>query len=335
MSATSMPLEISCALAPSSQAPEQIALAEELGYCRAWCFDSPALYADVWMVLARAACLTERIGLGPGVLVPSLRHPMVAASSIASLCEWAPGRVSVAIGSGLTGRMAVGQRPMHWADVREYAVTLRALLRGEECEWEGAPIKMLQGPGYAAARPLEVPVIVAADGPRGRAVADELADGVISPVPGRVGSSTLPRRVLLTWGTVLEEGETFEAPRVIAATTPGLAVAYHVSYLNGAEAVDSMPGGAEFRSAADSVPERRRHLVLHEGHFVAPNSLDRFPPEAYEALVPKISLTGDPGRVRDKLDRFASMGVTEVAYQPIGPDIERELRAFATAAMGS
>jgi 5,10-methylenetetrahydromethanopterin reductase len=320
-------------LAPSSRAPEHIALAEELGYQRAWCFDSPALYSDLWMVLARAAALTQRIGLGPGVLVPSLRHPMVTASSIAGLCEWAPGRVSVALGSGLTGRMALGQRPMRWSEVGTYASVLRALLRGEECEWEGSPIKMLQGPGFGAPRPLDVPLIVAADGPRGMAVAEAVGDGVISPVPARVGSTEFAQRILLTWGTVLEEGETFETPRVLAATTPGLAVSYHVAYLHGPEAVDRMPGGPEFRSAADAVPEARRHLVLHEGHFVAPNSLDHFPREAYEALVPKISLTGDPERVKEKLDRFAGMGVTEVAYQPIGPDIERELQAFAATAL--
>jgi 5,10-methylenetetrahydromethanopterin reductase len=50
-----------------------------LGYRRAWLYDSPALATDVWMVLSRCAQRTSRIGLGPGVLVPSLRHPMVNA----------------------------------------------------------------------------------------------------------------------------------------------------------------------------------------------------------------------------------------------------------------
>jgi 5,10-methylenetetrahydromethanopterin reductase len=73
-----------------------------LGYRRAWLYDSPALAADVWMVLSRCAERTSRIGLGPGVLVPSLRHPMVNAAAIAELVNQAPGRVAVAIGAGFT-----------------------------------------------------------------------------------------------------------------------------------------------------------------------------------------------------------------------------------------
>ena len=46
---------ISCVFAPSLDTPAHIELAERLGYRRAWCYDSPAMYADPWMVLALAA----------------------------------------------------------------------------------------------------------------------------------------------------------------------------------------------------------------------------------------------------------------------------------------
>ena len=326
---------VSAVFAPSTRTPEHIALAERLGYERAWCFDSPALYADVWMVLARAAAITDRIGLGPGVLVPSLRHPMVTASAIASLEAWAPGRVSVALGAGLTGRMAMGQKPMRWAEVDDHVRVVRSLLAGEVCEWEGEPIALLQGPNFGATRPIDVPIIVGADGPKGFAVAERHADGVVSPVSGRVGSATqFAHRIVLTWGTVLDDGETLVDQRVVDATEPGLAVMYHLALLNGPEAIDALPGGDRFRVAAGSVDPRSLHLALHEGHFVVPNALDGFPPEAFETLLPKVSLTGDRARVRERLERFAGHGVTEVAYQPIGPDIERELEAFAEVALG-
>ena len=83
------------------------------------------------MALALAAERTSTIGLGPGVLVPSLRHPMTNAAAIATLAAIAPGRVAVAIGSGFTGRYILGKRPLKWAFVEEYVVALRALLRGE------------------------------------------------------------------------------------------------------------------------------------------------------------------------------------------------------------
>src|ERR1700704_3117127 len=107
-------MDISCAFATSGETPAYVELAEALGYQRAWLYDSPALYPDVWMALTRCAERTSRIGLGPGVLVPSLRHPMVKAAAIAELVGLAPGRVVVAVGSGFTGRFTLGQRPMPW-----------------------------------------------------------------------------------------------------------------------------------------------------------------------------------------------------------------------------
>ena len=111
---------ISCVFAPSLDTPAHIELAERLGYRRAWCYDSPALYADPWMVLAVAAGRTRAIGLGPASLVPSLRHPVVTAAALTTLAGLAPGRVSTAFGTGLTGRMLLGERPLRWAEVEEY-----------------------------------------------------------------------------------------------------------------------------------------------------------------------------------------------------------------------
>jgi 5,10-methylenetetrahydromethanopterin reductase len=75
------------------------------------------MYHDVWMTLARAAERTSTIGLGPSVLVPSLRHPMANAAAVATLEDLAPGRVAVAVGAGFTGRYVLGQRAMRWATV--------------------------------------------------------------------------------------------------------------------------------------------------------------------------------------------------------------------------
>ena len=82
---TCPPVEISCAFPPSLGVVDHIVEAERLGYQRAWLFDSPALYPDIWVIAALAALRTERIGLGPAVLVPNLRHPLTQASAIATL----------------------------------------------------------------------------------------------------------------------------------------------------------------------------------------------------------------------------------------------------------
>jgi len=113
-------MEVSVAFPTALDSHENIALAEELGYARAWLYDTPQNSPDVWMALALAAERTSRIGLGPGVLVPSLRHPMVNAAATAALVGLAPGRVSVAFGTGFSGRRAMGYRGIKWAFMADY-----------------------------------------------------------------------------------------------------------------------------------------------------------------------------------------------------------------------
>ena len=122
------------------------------------------------------------------MLIPSLRHPMTTAAAIATLVDLAgPERVMIGVGTGFTGRLTFGQRPLKWSDVATYIRTVKSLLHGDEVEWEGAPIKMMQWPGFGPARPIEVPWVIAVGGPKGMAVAEELGDGIFSPAPtGRV-----------------------------------------------------------------------------------------------------------------------------------------------------
>src|SRR3954471_15651581 len=113
-------MQISCAFPTTLDSHEDIALAEELGYERAWLYDTPQQSPDVWMTLALAAERTERIGIGPGVLVPTLRHPMVNAAGTAALAAMAPGRVAISFGTGFTGRRAMGYGAIPWSYMRAY-----------------------------------------------------------------------------------------------------------------------------------------------------------------------------------------------------------------------
>jgi 5,10-methylenetetrahydromethanopterin reductase len=330
---------ISCVFAPSLGTPAHIELAERLGYRRAWCYDSPALCADPWMVLALAAARTRAIGLGPASLVPSLRHPVVTAAALTTLAGLAPGRVSTAFGTGLTGRMLLGERPMGWAVVEEYVAAVRALLRGEEASWNGSLVRLLQPVGFAAGLPAEIAVLIAADGPRGRAVAAGLGDGVLTSRAPR--GSRVPRhpagpgsrQVLLTFGTVLDEGEDAAGPRAVAAAGPALAAAYHAIYESkGADGVDRLPGGREWREAVEAVELPRRHLAVHDGHLIALSRHDEALLARAAPLLASWTMTGTPADIGARLRALTSSGITEVAYQPMGPDIPRELAAFAQAA---
>ena len=69
---------------------------EEAGWDLALIPSSPLLMADPYIMLSFAARGTDRIGLGPFVESPVMRHPAVLASSIATLDEMAPERALLA-----------------------------------------------------------------------------------------------------------------------------------------------------------------------------------------------------------------------------------------------
>ena len=166
------------------------------------------------MTLALAAERTERIGLGPGVLVPSLRHPMVNAAATATLAALAPGRVAISFGTGFTGRRAMGYRAIPWSYMKDYLLAYRGLLRGEVVEWEGARMQMLHPDGHAPARPVDVPILVGALGPKGDEVARELGDGlyITLQLPDFAGR--------LSWVPSLAGAPCSTRPRPPTPTTP-------------------------------------------------------------------------------------------------------------------
>jgi 5,10-methylenetetrahydromethanopterin reductase len=326
-------MDISYATPTTLASPEQVAVAEDLGYKRAWFYDTPQQSPDVWMALALAAERTERIGLGPGVLVPSLRHPMVNAAATAALEALAPGRVAVAFGTGFTGRRAMGvPRPIKWSYMESYIRAYRGLLRGETIEWEGARMRMLHQPGHAAPRPVEVPVLIGAQGPKGAAVATELGDGLftVAAVPDFAKEfSWVPH---LCWGTVLDEGEEPDSERVREAGGPGTVVALHGVYEYSGP-VSDMPGGAAWLEHIERVPEADRHLVVHEQHCVGLNDADEAAwAGGAHGLLKAVTVSGTGEEVRERLAALAEQGATEIVYQPAGPDIRRELERFMEAA---
>ena len=329
-------MEVSCAFPTALDSPDNIALAERMGYARAWVYDTPQQSPDVWMTLALAAQRTERIGLGPGVLVPSLRHPMVNAAATATLADLAPGRVAVSFGTGFTGRRAMGYRAITWSYVEAYIRAYRGLLRGEVVEWEGTQMQMLHPDGHAPARPIDVPILIGALGPKGDRAARELGDGlyVTLQLPEFVSAySWVP---FLVWGTVLDDGEPTDSDHARAAGGPGWALAYHGAYeFGGPDAVRTLPGGDEWMDVVERTPAAERHLRVHVGHCVELNEADRAAWRAGgHAMLKDVTMSGSPGEIRDQLDSLAAKGVTEIVFQPCGPDVAGELERFHAAATG-
>jgi 5,10-methylenetetrahydromethanopterin reductase len=319
-------MELSCAFPPRPDLPDLVRYAEQLGYRRAWVYDSPALFGDCWMALARCADATTTIGLGPAVLVPSLRHPMVNAAATADLAQLAPGRVSVALGTGFTGRFVLGQRPLTWAATERYLQQYLGLLRGETVEVDGRSVRMIHPEGFVAARPVEVEVLVGANGPKGLAVAERVgADGVVSIFGAQPGWA---RCALFMYGTVLDPGEPPDSERALDAAGPGAAVVLHGMYEADPALLDGLPGGAAWRAEIESFPEAERHLHTHESHFVAMTERDRR--AVTGELIATTTWTGEAAPLRERIEQAAASGVSELMYAPMGSDVRRELEAFAS-----
>jgi 5,10-methylenetetrahydromethanopterin reductase len=326
----------SCAFPPSVDVVAKARLAERLGYQRVWMFESPALHGDMWIGLARVAEATQRIGLATGVAVPGLRHPMVTASAIGSVHELAPGRLITAFGTGYTSRSLIGQKPIRWADLTRYVQQVRALLRGETIDIDGHACQMRHLPGFGPHRPIEVPIWIAASGPAGLGAARDLeAAGLVLTALPPEDDGIPVARALLRFGTVLQPGEDHTSPRVVEAAGPGYASTVHAVWQQADDAVDTLPGGARWRAAVDATrPSYERHLIAHEGHLTVLTERDRDLITAAGPMLLRPGWTGDPDTIREHLGEARAAGITEVIYVPAGPNIIRELEAFATAANG-
>lgn len=324
-------MKISAAFPPVPETPDHVVLAEELGYETAWVYDTPALQLDVWMTLALAGVRTDRIRLGPGVLIPSLRHPMTTASAIATLVGLVGAeRVIIGAGTGFTGRRAMGQKPLRWADFPQMVADTQALLRGEIVEVNGRAARMLHWPGQAVERPIEVPWILGVNGPRGLAAAAEMGCGVFTSRPRTDADyAGIDDVILLGFGTIMDHGETISSQRVMDTAGPGVSVAYHAFLEQRDARLSTLPNAERFSEITGPMDPDTLHLSLHEGHLTELNPIDRqvLTPESLR-IAPFVCHAAE---VPERMERLAAAGITEVAFQPMG-DVERELRAFAAAA---
>jgi 5,10-methylenetetrahydromethanopterin reductase len=322
-----MALRLACGLPPGPRTVDHALLAEALGYDRVWLRDSPALWQDIWARMAQVAERTQRIQLGAAVLIPSLRHVVTQAAAIATIEDIAPGRLTVGLATGFTGRHALGQaKRLPWASVKWYVQQLRGLLHGDVVEIDGGLCQLIPSEGFMPARPIAVPIFVAVTGPLGWQVAQEVADGVITPL-GAPAPPGFTDCVVEAHGTVLDDGEALDSPRVRGAAGTAVAMAYHLAYESRREGVDALPNGRAWRDSIERIPAATRHLAIHFGHGVEMNAHDA----AYVDMsaAKRLSFTGTAFELRDRLAQAETRGATEVLFAPKGADVPRELRAFA------
>ena len=314
-------------LPPGPRTVEYALLAEDLGFRAVWCPEIPAFGHDIWVTLARIAEKTKRIKFGPSVLIPSYRHPMAQASAIATLEQIAPGRLMVGFGTGFTGRAGMGKKPLSLASMRTHIAQVKALLRGDVADIDGGLAQILASDGWLPDRPINVPVYLAGQGPKARALAKEITDGLISLGAPAEGFETC---LVSTNGTVLNDGEDVTSPRASTAVKPLIALAYHFRYTTDPESVKALPNGEAWLASVERVDENARHLSVHRGHNLDISN-------GHDALVDvstakQMTFTGTRGELREGLAQLEARGATGIIFGTSGHDVERELRAYAEVA---
>ena len=137
--------------------------------------DSPALLRELYVSTTIAAMVTSRIRIMTLATNPVTRHPSVTASAAMSLDELAPGRIVIGIATGDSALWATGQKPARVAELREYILAVKALLRGEPATWRGETFEQ----AWSNREPRDIPIYVTCSGPRVLSMASQVADGVV------------------------------------------------------------------------------------------------------------------------------------------------------------
>ncbi|HEX6208130.1 MAG TPA: TIGR03842 family LLM class F420-dependent oxidoreductase [Actinomycetota bacterium] len=146
--------------------------AEDAGFDYVWMWDSHVLWQDVYPIFTLMAYETERIRMGPLVTNPVTRDPTVTASVLATLDDISGGRMDMGIGRGDSARRVIGKTPVSVERMEWASSLIRDLVAGKEVDYDGTPIRL----GWAH---WELPVWIAAYGPKALRAVGRVADGLI------------------------------------------------------------------------------------------------------------------------------------------------------------
>ena len=163
---------------------ELSATAARLGYTSVWTPEGPGY--DAFLVCAHRWSASTAVvpgGLTTGISVSPvpLRTPLSLAMSAGTVSSLTAGRFILGIGSGGIYRPS-GRRPFGLPRVstlevmRDYLVTVRGLLAGEEVTYESSTVR-LDGVRLGISPPPRTPVYLGALGPKMLRLSGELADG--------------------------------------------------------------------------------------------------------------------------------------------------------------
>jgi F420-dependent oxidoreductase-like protein len=320
-----------------------VALAEEadrLGFDSVW--TSEAYGTDAVSPMAWVAGRTDRINVGSSIMQMPARSPAATASTVATLDLLSGGRVL--LGLGTSGpQVAEGWHGQRWGKplvrTREYVEIVRTILRresplehhgehydipyrGPDATGLGKPLKLIVHPRRA-----DVPIYLAAIGPKNVALAAEIADGWL-PI------FFSPERFADVHAVALEEGFAARGGRPerwdLAPLVPVIVdddVQGCRDLLKPTLALYVGGMGAPGRNFYNRLA--RRYGFEDEAARIEELYLDGRKGDAAaavpDALVDEIALVGDRARIADRLDAWRACGATTLILQAQQPEALRLL----------
>jgi len=316
--------------------------ADRLGYSVAWAAE--AYGSDAVTVLAWVAARTQRIDVGAGVMQIPARTPAMAAMTAAMLDSLSGGRFR--LGLGVSGpQVSEGWHGVRFdkplGRTREYVEIVRKALRRQTVELDGEHYRLPLPGGQGKALRLtvhpvrpEIPLYLAAVGPRNLALTGEIADGwlAIFFAPEHAALSLDPIRAARAAsgrGAPEDPMAGFDVnasvPVSVAADVAAAADplrAYAALYVGGMGSREqNFYNALARRMGFDEAAQRVQDLYLDRKHREAAAAV---PLEFIDGT----SLIGPIERIRDRLVAYAEAGVTTLSITPTAPDLASRLHVL-------
>ena len=145
-------------------------------------------FYDPLAVFGIVAGATSRVKMGTGVLIPAYRHPIVLGKVLASIENFAPGRIVLGIGAGWMREefdaVGVGYTK-RGARLEEYARALRTVWSGKPTSFQGRFYSWTEA-GFLPAPTQPIPLIFGGHGDKALERAARVADGwAVVTAPGQ------------------------------------------------------------------------------------------------------------------------------------------------------
>jgi len=328
---------------------DNIALAKEadrLGYSVAWVAE--AYGSDTPTVLAWVGAQTERIDLGAAVMQIPARTPAMTAMTAATLDTLSGGRFR--LGLGVSGpQVSEGWHGVRFdaplGRTREYVDIVRMALRRETVRYDGKhyTLPLPDGPGKAlklTVHPVreQIPVYLAAVGPRNLELAGEIADGWLaiffSPEnakellePLRAGAAKAGK------GTEADPLAGYDiVPTVPVVLGDDLEAAaeplrhYTALYIGGMGSREkNFYNQLAVRMGYEEPAAKVQELYLARQHRDAAAAV---PLE----LIDRTALIGPRDRVKERLVRYAEAGVSTLTISPFAGSLQERVHVVRTMA---